>query len=83
MNIDNLTREEQIQLYLALEKKIGWYGIVILDVGDVKKHIEDCEMPMPSDEAIVEACEYVARKNDESAYPFIEWAAERANGDME
>jgi hypothetical protein len=52
-------------------------------VEDVKKHIEDCEMPMPSNEAIVEACEYVARKNDESAYQFIEWAAERANGDME
>jgi hypothetical protein len=83
MNIDNLTREEQIQLYLALEKKIGWYGIVILDVEDVKKHIEDCEMPMPSDEAIAETCEYIARNNTESAYPFIEWAAERATEDME
>ena len=83
MNIDNLTREDQIKLYLALEKKLGWYGIVILGVGDVKEHIKDCEMPMPSDEDIVEACEYVARKNDESTYPLIEWAAERATKDME
>ncbi len=78
MNIENLTRDEQIQLYYQLEKSLGWYGIVMLCVEDVKQYAEDNQLPVPSDASIHQACAYVSRKHDESSYPFIEWAMERA-----
>jgi hypothetical protein len=76
MDIKNLTRDEQIKLYYQLEKALGWYGIVTLCVEDVKQYVEDNQLSMPSDERIRQACAYVSRKNDESSYPFIEWALE-------
>jgi hypothetical protein len=78
MNIENLTREEQIQLYYQLEKALGWYAIVSLCTEDVKDYIEENELEMPSDSDIEQACAYVSRKHDESSYPFIEWAVEIA-----
>jgi hypothetical protein len=76
MNLENLTRDEQIQLYYQLEKALGWYGIVTLCVEDVKDYVENNQMLMPSDSEIHQACAYVSRKHDESSYPFIEWAVE-------
>ena len=76
MNIENLTREEQIQLYYQLEKALGWHGIVNLCAEDVKEYLEENELEMPSDSDIQQACAYVSRKHDESSYPFIEWALE-------
>ena len=76
MNIENLTRAELFELYFAIEKKLGWYGIVILCADDVKNYIEENGLEMPSDSEIHRACSYVARKHDESSYPFIEWALE-------
>ena len=76
MDIKNLTQDEQIKLYHQLEKSLGWYGIVTLCVEDVKQYVEDNQLSMPSDERIRQACAYVSRKNDESSYPFIEWALE-------
>jgi len=78
MDIENMTRDEQIKLYYQLEKALGWYGIVVLCVEDVSDYISENEMTMPSKESIVQACAYVSSKHDESSYPFIEWAAERA-----
>jgi hypothetical protein len=78
MNIENMTRDEQIKLYYQLEKALGWYGIVTLCVEDVSDYISENEMPMPSEAGIAQACAYVSRKHNESSYPFIEWAAELA-----
>jgi hypothetical protein len=78
MNIEGMSREEQIQLYYQLEKSLGWYSIVNLCVDDVKGYMRENEMPMPCEADIAQACVRVSHKHDESSYPFIEWAAEIA-----
>jgi hypothetical protein len=78
MNIENMTRDEQIKLYHQLEKALGWYGIVTLCADDVKDLMTVREMTIPEDEVIKNACAYVARKADIDHTFEIEWAAELA-----
>jgi hypothetical protein len=78
MNIENMTRDEQIKLYHQLEKALGWYGVVTLCADDVKDLMTVREMTIPEDEVIKNACAYVARKADIDHTFEIEWAAELA-----
>ena len=78
MNIENMTRDEQIKLYHQLEKALGWYGVVTLCADDVKALMAVREMTIPEDEVIKNACAYVARKADIDHTFEIEWAAELA-----
>lgn len=65
MNIENLTREELIELHFATAEKLGWYSVMTLCVEDVEAHLKSAEIePMPSRDDIQAACEYVARKSD-------------------
>jgi hypothetical protein len=78
MNIENMTRDEQIKLYHQLEKALGWYGVVTLCADDVKDHMTKREMTIPEDEVIKNACAYVSRKADIDHTFIYEWAAELA-----
>jgi hypothetical protein len=78
MNIENMTREEQIQLYHQLQESLGWYGVVTLCADDVKAHMTEREMTVPEDEVIKTACAYVARKAEIDHTFEIDWAAELA-----
>jgi hypothetical protein len=78
MNIENMTRDEQIKLYHQLEKALGWYGVVTICAEDVKDYMTEREMTIPEDEVIKNACAYVARKADIDHTFEIEWAAELA-----
>jgi hypothetical protein len=87
MNIKDMTREEQIKAFNELQSALGWYPILSLCVEDIKEYIlerndnfgPDEAWPMPDDEAIHDACQYVARKFDTDAYSHaMEWAVERA-----
>jgi hypothetical protein len=78
MNIENMTRDEQIKLYHQLEKALGWYGVVTLCAEDVKDHMTQCEMTIPEDEVIKNACAYVSRKAEIDHTFIYEWAAELA-----
>ena len=78
MNIENMTRDEQIKLYHQLEEALGWYGVVTLCADDVKAHMTECEMTIPEDEVIKDACAHVARKADIEHSFIWDWAAELA-----
>ncbi len=78
MNIENMTRDEQIKLYHQLEKALGWYGVVTLCADDVKDLMTVREMTIPEDEVIKNACAYVARKAEIDHTFIYEWAAELA-----
>lgn len=79
MNIENLTRAELIELHFAIEKKLGWYGVVTLCAEDVADHIqEQGNSPMPSEADIRAACAYVARKAELDHTHILDWAAEEA-----
>jgi hypothetical protein len=78
MNIENMTREQQIKLYHQLQDALGWYGVVTLCADDVKAHMTEREMTIPDDEVIKNACAYVSRKADFDHTFIMDWAAELA-----
>jgi hypothetical protein len=85
--IKDMTRDEQIKALRELQSALGWYPVFCLCVDDIKDCIiernadvgPDEAWAMPDDEAVHEACQYVARKFDSDAYTYaIEWAVERS-----
>lgn len=73
IDISTLTRSEQINLLSQLEKSLGWYPIVSLDVDDLRERFEDLE-EKPEDWILHSACKYVSRKNTEESTHLLDWA---------
>ena len=73
-----MTDAEKIKKVQEYLHDLGWYPILILDIEDVREHLEDTA-DQPIDEgALRKCCEYVARKMDTS-HEFmnaIEWASD-------
>jgi hypothetical protein len=77
IDISTLDRSEQINLLSQLEKALGWYPIVSLDVDDLRERFEDLE-EKPTDWVLHRACHYVSRKNNEENGHLYEWAQDVA-----
>lgn len=78
MDIQTLSRQEQIELYHQLGEALGWHGVVVLCVEDVANYIEQEGEPVPSNEVLNEVCAYVARKAEEEHWHLWARAAEVA-----
>ena len=78
MNIDKLTQSEQFELLDKLNKSLGYYPILVLSIEDVRAHLLDVTLDDVSDDALHQACAYVACKYDTShdAIESIHWASE-------
>lgn len=83
MNIENLTREEKVNLIIQLEKSVGWFPVVTLDVEDLRERFTDQGEDVPPDWVLHRACEYVYRKNCEESTHLIDWAQEIATEILE
>lgn len=73
-----MTNAEKIKKMQEYLHDLGWYPILILDIDDVKEHIEETVGGDIDEKLIRKVCEYVARKMDTS-YEFlnaVEWASE-------
>jgi hypothetical protein len=81
MDIQTLTRSEQIELLHKLQDALGWYSVTMLCFEDVRDYIQENDLPMPSDEAIKESCAIVARKADSDHSHLWQWAYELASED--
>lgn len=79
MNIENMTRDKQIELYHQLGEALGWYSVTVVCVEDVRSYIQENDLPMPTDEAIKESCAIVARKADEDHSHLWQWVYELAS----
>lgn len=79
MNLETMSRDELVSLYLKLEQKLGWYSITMLEVDHVKEQLESLDVdPMPTDQQIHRACAYVSRKHSEECHHLTEWAIDIA-----
>jgi hypothetical protein len=78
LDISTLDRSEQISLLSQLEKALGWYPIVSLDVDDLKERFIDEGADVPPDWVLHSACHYVSRKNNEENGHLYEWAQDVA-----
>jgi hypothetical protein len=73
-----MTDAEKIKKLQEYLHDLGWYPILIIDIEEVKEHLEDRADQPIDEEALRKCCSYVARKMDTS-YEFmnaVEWAAE-------
>ena len=78
IDISTLNKSEQINLLSQLEKALGWYPIVSLDVDDLKERFVDEGVDVPPDWVLHQACSYVFRKNNEENGHLYEWAQDVA-----
>jgi hypothetical protein len=81
MNIETLSRKEKIELLQALEESLNWHTVATLCMEDVKSYIEENELTMPDDEALKNACSYVAGKAEIDHSHLWQWAYEVATED--
>jgi hypothetical protein len=78
MNIENMNHEQKMELLLKLNKSLGFYPILVISTDDVREHLKDSIEDDIPEEALHNACAYVARKY-ETGNDFvdaIEWASE-------
>jgi hypothetical protein len=78
IDIKTLDRSDQIKLIMELERALGWYPVVTLDVEDLRERFVDQELTIPPDAVLHQACAYVYRKNDENSNDLLDWAQEVA-----
>ena len=78
IDVKTLDRSDQIKLIMELERALGWYPVVTLDVEDLRERFVDQELTVPPDAVLHQACHYVYRKNDENSNDLLEWAQEVA-----
>ena len=78
IDISTLDRSDQIRLVMQLERALGWYPVVTLDVEDLRERFVDQELTVPPDAVLHQACSYVFRKNNEDSSHLLEWAQEVA-----
>lgn len=78
IDVKTMDRSDQIRLIMELERALGWYPVVILDVEDLRERFIDQGEAMPSDAILHQACDYVFRKNYEESSHLLEWAQEVA-----
>jgi len=78
IDISTLDRPDQIKLIMELERALGWYPVVTLDVEDLRERFIDQGEAMPSDAVLHQACDYVFSKNNEDSSHLLEWAQDVA-----
>lgn len=78
IDVKTMDRPDQIQLLMELERALGWYPIVTLDIDDVRERFIDQGADVPSDVVLHQACDYVFRKNNEDSSHLLEWAQDVA-----
>ena len=78
IDISTLDRSDQIRLIMELERALGWYPVVTLDVEDLRERFIDQELDVPPDAILHQACSYVFRKNNEDSSHLLEWAQDVA-----
>ena len=78
IDISTLDRSDQIKLIMELERALGWYPVVTLDVEDLRERFVNQELTVPPDWVLHRACGYVFRKNCEDSSHLLEWAQEVA-----
>ena len=78
IDISTLDRADQIRLIMELERALGWYPVVTLDVEDLRERFIDQELDVPSNAILHQACSYVFRKNNEDSSHLLEWAQDVA-----
>ena len=73
-----MTNAEKIQKIQEYLNDLGWYVLAMLDIDEVKEHLEDSVDKPIDEEELRRCCEYVARKFDGSNESMlaIEWASE-------
>lgn len=64
IQIEKLNRDQKIDLLHELKNDLGWFDVATICIEDVKDYILATEMQMPDDDALMDACAYVARKTD-------------------
>jgi hypothetical protein len=79
IDIKTMDRPDQIHLLMELERALGWYPIVSLDVEDLRERFVDEGADVPSDDILHQACKYVHRKNNEENGHLYEWAQDVAS----
>jgi hypothetical protein len=75
-DVKTLDRSDHIKLIMELERALGWYPVVTLDVEDLRERFVDQELTVPPDAVLHQACAYVYRKNDENSNDLLDWAQE-------
>jgi len=78
IDIKTLDKPAQICLIMELEKALGWYPIVTLDVDDLRERFIDEGADVPPDWVLHRACHYVSRKNSEENGHLYDWAQDVA-----
>lgn len=78
IDVKTLDRSDQIKLIMELERALGWYPVVTLDVEDLRERFVDQELTVPPDAVLHQACSYVSRKNNEDSSHLLEWAQDVA-----
>jgi metal-dependent HD superfamily phosphatase/phosphodiesterase len=78
IDVKTLDRSDQIKLIMELERALGWYPVVTLDVEDLRERFVDQELTVPPAAILHQACDYVYRKNYEESSHLLEWAQEVA-----
>jgi hypothetical protein len=78
IDISTLDRPDQIRLLIDLERALGMYSIITLEVQDLREQFTDQELTVPSDAILHQACKHVSRKHNEDSSHLLEWAQDVA-----
>jgi len=76
--VKGLSWLDKVELSKALESNLGEYVVGYITYDDVKDRLVEEGKTLPDDEAINNACHYVARKAGIDLEDLIDWACEVA-----
>jgi hypothetical protein len=81
--IQHLSRSQLVRLGDLINKATGTHEVITINEMDVREHIASEHLPVPSNESIQQACEYISQRStyqDTQWYSYIRDAAEHALG---
>jgi len=81
--IQHLSRSQLVRLGDLINKATGTHEVITISEMDVKEHIAEQHLPMPSKESIEQACHYISQRSsyqDTQWFAYIQDAAEHALG---
>jgi hypothetical protein len=81
--IQHLSRSQLVRLGDLINKATGTHEVITINEMDVKEHLAEQNVAMPSKESIQQACEYISQRStyqDTQWYSYIRDAAEHALG---